>query len=557
MASSLSSVLAELKRRKVYHVGLAYVAVAAGVVGVCDAGVPDLLWARLQVPVGVLLLVGFPIALVLAWAYEVRPEEQLASVAAPAVAGSRRSIVVLPFDNMSPDPGDAYFANGLTEEIITTLSAIRPLRVISRSSAMVLKEAKKDVRTIGRELEVGFVLEGSVRKAGEHLRIAAQLIDAQTDTHLWADTYEGVLDDVFGIQARVSTAIAEVLNLRITPRQAVQPRDQPTGDARVFDCYLRARHDLHIGSRESCERAVRTLESGLALFGDEPLLLATLGEAHFWRVDVGFEMASDSLEQARALAERALSLDPASAHAKALLANLERRGGSLTACARLAMEAHALDPNDPEILLWAASFAGWYVGQYSAGLRLYDRLFAIDPLSPLNYLMAGLLYLGLPDRRAEGLAFLRKSREMGLELPWTRLWVGYGLALNGRVDEAIHELEDALAQGLPDPTAPLTRFFLGGLREDRQQALAAMDERTREYARLDSDFPFLCAGIFAKIGEVDEALRWIRHSIARGNINHPLLSTNDPYLENLRSDARFQEMMTRLKPKWEAFEFPT
>ncbi|MCJ7630579.1 MAG: hypothetical protein MUO50_19565, partial [Longimicrobiales bacterium] len=188
MASKLSSFLAELKRRKVYHVSVAYLVVGAGILEVASNLLAPVDWEQLRLPIVVLVLVGFPIALVLAWAYEVKPEEprQVEPKPPSAVPATeqRKSIVVLPFDNMSPDPGDAYFADGLTEEIITHLSCCGLLRVISRNSAMVLKGTQKSTRTIAEELKVQYVLEGSVRKAGEDLRITAQLIHAAEDEHL-------------------------------------------------------------------------------------------------------------------------------------------------------------------------------------------------------------------------------------------------------------------------------------------------------------------------------------------------------------------------------------
>jgi TolB-like protein len=193
VASKLSLFLAELKRRKVYHVGGAYVA-AALVVATATAELHEYLRLPPWTPgfVIVLLVVGFPIALILAWAYEVKPEEPRTKEASDKETlatrdgatrievtdrEQRKSIVVLPFDNMSPDPGDAYFADGLTEEIITNLSHIQSLRVISRNSAVALKGTEKSTRVIADELNVQYVLEGSVRKAGNDLLITAQLID--------------------------------------------------------------------------------------------------------------------------------------------------------------------------------------------------------------------------------------------------------------------------------------------------------------------------------------------------------------------------------------------
>jgi TolB-like protein len=158
-----------------------------------------------------------------------------------SVPGDRKSIVVLPFDNMSADPGDAYFSDGLTEEIITNLAHISSLRVISRSSAMVLKGTQKDVRTIGRELDVRFVLEGSVRKAGDDLRITAQLIDAESDAHVWAEKYDGVLEDVFGMQEKVARGIAHALKIRLAAPESERMAHRPFGDIQTYDYYLRAR----------------------------------------------------------------------------------------------------------------------------------------------------------------------------------------------------------------------------------------------------------------------------------------------------------------------------
>jgi adenylate cyclase len=222
MASKLSRFLVELKRRKVYQVALAYVVVGTILAGAANDFLPRLGAPEWTVNVIIfLILIGFPIALVLAWAYEIRPEEPRPGkvagsrepVGEPPTPGDRKSIVVLPFDNMSPDPNDAYFADGLTEEIITNLSYVRSLRVISRNSAMALKGTEKSTRAIAAELDVQYVLEGSVRKAGDELLITAQLIDGPNDAHLWAEKYAGTFDDIFRIQENVARSIVDALGV--------------------------------------------------------------------------------------------------------------------------------------------------------------------------------------------------------------------------------------------------------------------------------------------------------------------------------------------------------
>jgi TolB-like protein len=558
VALKLSLFLAELKRRKVYQVAVAYLAVGVAIA----LAVPDL-FQTFDLPTAagrfviVLIALGFPIALVLAWAYDVRPEPPTALPSAgPRVAepGGRKSIVVLPFDNLSPDPGDAYFADGLTEEIITDLSCCGLLRVISRNSAMALKETRKGTRAIAEELQVQFVLEGSVRKAGSELRVTAQLIDARSDEHVWAERFSGTLDDVFEIQGQLSRSIVDSLRLELTAGEEEALTARPMEDSRAYECYLKARHDLYLSTRESIKNAIRTLENGLELFGESATLLATLGEAYWIQVDLGYETGESHLERAAAYAERTLDLDPASPHGKKLMANLERAQGDLTRASRLMMEAHRADPNDPGILLFAAAFSSWYVGQQSVAVKLFDRLLAIDPLTPMNHLLCAFAHLpqGSYD---QALVILRKAQGMGLEFPWIPLWIGYCLGALGRQDEATRGLEDALEEGLPQPTASITRFFLAALEGEREGAMGVLDPKARDFAWKDPDLPGFVAGGLAQVGETEEALRWLRHSLDRGNINHPFFATHDVYLEPLRSDPRFQEMMEEVKPKWEAFHF--
>ena len=186
-------------------------------------------------------------------------------------------LVVLPFTNLSPDRENEFFADGLTEEVIADLSGISALRVISRTSAMRFKGTDKDLRTIAGELNVRHVLEGSVRRAGSSLRVTVQLIDAETDSHVWADKYSGSVDDVFAIQEEISRKIVKALQVQLTDTESRAVAERPIDNAAAYDCYLQAHQEMLHFTPESLDRAQKLADAGLALIGENPLLLATRG----------------------------------------------------------------------------------------------------------------------------------------------------------------------------------------------------------------------------------------------------------------------------------------
>ena len=196
----------------------------------------------------------------------------------------QKSIAVLPFVNMSADPDNEFFSDGLTEEIIADLAGIRALTVISRTSAMQFKGTNKNVRSIGRELGAQYVLEGSVRKAGNRLRITAQLIDAHTDAHLWANKYDGSIDDVFDLQERVSREIVGALDVTLTAEEEDGLSDRPISDVRAFELYLKARQELH---RYSTEGVADLLSRAVEIEGETPPLRALKAWAKVNQVRTG------------------------------------------------------------------------------------------------------------------------------------------------------------------------------------------------------------------------------------------------------------------------------
>jgi TolB-like protein len=193
-----------------------------------------------------------------------------------AAAEPTRSIAVLPFTNLSPDPDNAYFAAGLTDELIADLSRIRPLRVISRRSSMALKGTTKGVKAIARELGVRYIVEGPVRRAGSRLRITAQLIDAASDTHVWADKFEGSVEDVFAIQERVARVMVDALRLRLSGEEERRLAERPIANLHAYECYLQARQAGLRWRRDSIDHAVQLLKNGLAIVGDNAELYAAL-----------------------------------------------------------------------------------------------------------------------------------------------------------------------------------------------------------------------------------------------------------------------------------------
>jgi non-specific serine/threonine protein kinase len=560
VASKLAGFLTELKRRKVYHVGAAYLAVGAAVV----FGVPDL-FASFDLPQSavqlaiIVVAIGFPVALVLAWLFEVRPEgkEGSAEVApAGAVVGTavhtEKSIVVLPFDNMSPDPGDAYFSDGLTEEIITDLSFLKSLRVISRSSAMALKGTQKDLPTLGKELNVRYVLEGSVRKAGNDLRITAQLIDAQTDAHLWAEKYDGDLDDVFGIQEEVSRAIVKALELELNPEEEERLSENPIGDTGAFDVYQKAHHDIRTGSKESLTRAEKHLGEAFDIVGENALLFAEMALLDFMLVDTWVRPGQETLDHAEKLVWKSLKLDPEFARGHHLLGRIERYRGTATSAVRHFEQAFRRDPNDTENLLWLGWIYPFFLGKPVTARSFADRLLEVDPLAPMGHVPSAWIDW-MEGSYEQALAHLDAGHKINPQVGWYLFFKTQILARMGNIDGCLQVVDEAVEGHPSDGVGPLCSLFRSALVGDEAAFLEQL-EGMRETLWTDPECPFWMAGWTALLGRVDDSIEWLERALERGWINYPLIAHDDPFLESVRSDPRFVQLMERLKPEWEGFE---
>jgi TolB-like protein/Flp pilus assembly protein TadD len=341
---AMSGFFEELKRRKVYRVAAAYIIAAGGIIQLASAAFPAWElpnWAlRLVI---VLLLLGFPIALILAWAYDIT-SQGVVSTPAPAVPGSHRrrnvimlvltgvavsaaagffllprvsahkcdkSIAVLPFENLSDEKENAYFADGIQDDVLTNLSKVGDLKVISRTSVMPYRGKASNVREIGKTLGVGAVLEGSVRRIGNRVRVNVQLINADTDEHMWAEDYDRDLTDVFAIQTDLAQQIVRELQAKLSPMEKAQIERRPTQNGEAYLAFVQA-HDLSTRPdkfRGDIENAEQLFERATKLDPNFAEAFAGLAWIDNWMYHT-FDPTAARKEKARAAAEEALRLQP-------------------------------------------------------------------------------------------------------------------------------------------------------------------------------------------------------------------------------------------------------
>lgn len=463
------------------------------------------------------------------------------------------SIVVLPFEDMSPNKDNEYFSDGLTEEIITDLSQIHELCVISRNSAIALKGIKKNTKTIGCELNVQYVLEGSVRKAGNNLRITAQLIDARTDIHLWAKKYSGTMDDVFDIQEKVSRSIVDALKLKLTPEEKEKLAARKLDDTLAYECYFRARQELFKYTEESLLRALQYLENGLKIVGEHTLLYAGMGEVYFNFYDSGIRVDELYLNKAKEYADKILSLDPDSSHGHLLLGLLLlKRESALKAYVEL-KKALNLDPNNPSNLLWFSYILAAQIGKPSVAEPLAERLLKIDPLTPGNQSVPGILNWMNGRFTLARESFLKwiQMEPDGILSHW---YYPLLLAWEGNPDEASAYIDKYVKEFSHSTFASLSLFLKFSLEGKKSQAQESISKEVLDIAWNDFHLPWYIAECYSLLNEKQEALKWLEHTVERGWINYPLFSELDPFLENIRSEPRFKKLMERVKHEWENFE---
>lgn len=518
------SFLKELRERKVGKVAVVYLVGGWLLIQVADVMFPALGLAAWTVTlVAALLIIGFPIALILAWAYESTPDgirldrgraassdHEVLDAAKEAQEKPREnSIAVLPFVDLSPSRDNEYFSDGLTEELLNVLSAASDLRVCSRTSCFTFKGKDVDIPTVARKLNVSYVLEGSVRKAGNQIRITAQLIEAAGDTHLWSDTYDRELENIFEIQDDIAQEIAKTLRVKMDLRAAAELKPANT---KAYDLYLRGREFYH-------KFAPKPLRYAIGMFGratelDPEFARAWCGIADCHSILViYYQGGQDELENSETASQKAIELAPtlAAAHvSRGLYHVASKRYGD----ARQAFErAIDIDGKDFEAHYHLAR-AYFHENNLEEALRWFEKAAILSPDDFNGPLVAAPIY--------RKLGHIEKARAAEIR----------GL-----------ENAERYLEAHPDNARA---YFLGAwpLYESGEKAKAyEWAERALAIDPEDGSTLYNLACFYASTGELDKAL----DCLERGGIHSAEWMAVDPDLDPIRDDPRFKKVMERVR----------
>jgi serine/threonine protein kinase/tetratricopeptide (TPR) repeat protein len=482
---------------------------------------------------------------------EILEDLKAASAAGAAVLPPEISVIVLPFENISPDPEQDYFCDGMTEELISDLSKIHSLRVISRTSSMMFKGTKKDIPAIAREVRVRYVLEGSVRKAGNSLRITAQLIDAAEDAHVWAEKYGGVLDDVFEIQEKVSHSIVDALKLKLTPEEAERLIERPIPSPLAYEFFLKARQEILKWTEAGLENALKYLRNGLEIAGENAVLYAGMAHVYFQYNNLGLKEEEYGRKLTEEYVQKAFALDPDCPQANFVRANLiawsQPKEGNK--CFKRVLNKN---PNDFDALFYYSCFLGT-LGRTREVLPLEERTIKIDPLNPMAYIHSGFnrLWEGRYELALERMGKFHRSFPEDVMTKWI---CGLSLAYMDRRKEA-GQLFDEVAREHPGTLfACLGLAFKYAFEGKRSETLAVLDSNPSLRKSWDFQSAYWKTECLALAGEKELALDCLERDVDLGMTNYPLMNELDPFLANIRGEPRFKKLMERVKDEWERFE---
>ena len=589
--------LAEIKRRRVGKVAIAYGAVAWAVTEAASVVLPALYvpeWAMTFLVI--FLLVGFPIAMVLAWVFDVSatgierteplpgapPQMQFRTRAAFGVvvvvamaglgyllyerglgraeaAGGPSSIAVLPFANLSGDASKDYFSDGMSEELLNLLARVPGLKVAARTSAFAYKGRNVDVREVGKELGVETVLEGSVRQSGDQVRITAQLIDAESGFHLWSETYDRRMADIFTVQDEIATAIVNKLKIELAPReQQLAQRDAaPTENVEAYEFYLQARAIWKRRGEDNLRRAVELYQSALAR--DPGFARAHAALASAYVVLPGYSGEENDEEKYLPMAEQsarqALALDPKIGEAHAVLAQINSERGNLLDAESGFFFAISLEPNEPTPYHWY-SILLQKVGRLDAALEQSRRAYELDPSAPVLASNLANLYLMRGDDE-QALRFSQLAGELGISSGASEGIDATVAMRRGQWDESKRLL--MAQEQLPPQLKSKVGDFVDAIANPAKRpavvaGLRAVDPKVAQ--QVDLLMPYI------QLGQNDIAFQIIEGSLERDRIawlhDWNVSQTWSPEAAGFRKDPRFSQLAERigLVDYWKQYGYP-
>jgi serine/threonine-protein kinase len=583
------NLFSELKRRNVYKVAVAY-----AVVGWVIAQIATQIFPFLEIPnwivrlVIVLIAIGFPIALVIAWAFEATPEgikRTEVADAMPATATGRKkhawiyvvimgaavsaalfllgrytaasknatsapnelsakSIAVLPFDNLSRDPDNAFFAEGVQDEILTRLAKVADLKVIARTSTQKFKSAPENLPDIAKQLGALNILEGSVQKANDQVRVNVQLINAMTNSHLWAEIYDRKLTDIFAVESDIAKTIADALQAKLTGSERQMMAEQPTVNTEAYELYHKGRSLWEKRSGDSIPKAIEYFNQAIAKDPNYALAYAGLSRAY---ILLPFFTGADRLDadaKAKDAALKALSLDSNLAEAHLALGKvLFFYDIDLAGAMREYKRAVELKPNDAGAHHWYGNDALAALGRSEEAIAESKRAVELDPLSPIINADFGTTFY-YARRFDESARQLRKTIEIDPTFFYAHFNLGIVLQATGDLSGAIAEYEKA-KQLNDDPFMAVNVAQAKAQAGEKDAAVRMLSELDKLSQRREV-VGYWRALLYLSLNNKDEAVRWLEQGLKERDGSNISWIKVDPLLDPLRGDPRFEALAQRV-----------
>jgi TolB-like protein/DNA-binding winged helix-turn-helix (wHTH) protein/Tfp pilus assembly protein PilF len=491
---------------------------------------PQLLWTT-----AVIVLSG---AVFFLWRSQTRSPEGSAQDRPAAAAVSDKTIAILPFDNLSGSSENAYFADGIKDEILTRLSKVAALKVVSRTSTQKFKHAPDNLRGIAQQLGVRNILEGSVQKSGETVRVTVQLINAQSDTHLWAETYDRRVTDIFQVESEVAERIASALAATLSDPEKLALKAKPTTNVEAHEAYLKGRYFWNKRTGEGFEKAGEYFRQAIAIDPNYAQAYAGLGDVYQF---TAYDAVSRTrlYAKAREAARKALTLDEMLAEPHASLGLLAMNFDWDWATAEKEFRrAIELNPNYPTAHHWYAEFLA-AVGRFDESLAQIHRARELDPLSlVINADMGKLLYYS--RRYDDALKQLEETVKMDAEFPQAHIWLGSLYSTIGRYGDAIAAFQKVRENSWALGWLAYV-YGISGQRNEAEKILAEL-ERIAAEGPID---PHIMLCVYLGLGDKDKAFAALEQEYEVRSLGMTSLKVN-PWYDGLRSDPRFTDLLARM-----------